>query len=127
MILIIFKIYSILNPALFILAFIGLAISVIRLIRRRRSGMEDNESLMLFVSAFALAALFGIGLMYSFSIAWFAEFVWLQNEMTDWMLNFYNVGLVPLLSLFYLTGLSLLVKNLFSWFHSVRRSGRRTG
>ncbi len=124
-ILIIFKIYSILNPVLFILALIGLAVSLIRLLRRKRSGMEAKESLMLLVSVFSLAALFGIGFMYSFSIAWFAEFVWLQNEMQDSMLSFYSVGLVPLLSLFYLTGLSLLFRNLSSRLHFVRRSGRR--
>lgn len=126
-ILIIFKIYSILNPALFILAVIGLAVSLVRLLRRKRSGMADKEALLLLVSVFALAALFGIGCMYSFSIAWFAEFVWLQNEMQDSMLSFYNVGLVPLLSLFYLTGLSLLLRNLSSRFHSARRSGRLSG
>ena len=114
------------STALFLLSVIGLAVSAVRLICRKRFGVGTDESVLLLISFLTAAALFGIGLLYSFSIAWFAEFVWLQNGMQDWMLNFYNVGLIPLLSLFYLTGLSLLARNLFSVLRSARRPGRRS-
>lgn len=106
-----FSLYSVLNPALFLLSVIGFAVSAVRLICRKRFGVGTDDSILLLISVLAMAALFGIGLLYSFSMAWFAEFVWLQTGKQDSWLNYYNVGLIPLLSLFYLLGLSLLARN----------------
>ncbi|WP_066687082.1 hypothetical protein [Christensenella intestinihominis] len=108
----IFKIYSVLNPLLLVLAAIGFVTAIIRLIRRKKNKMKKTDCNLLLGSVLTMFVLFGIGFMYAFSIAWFSEFVWLRAGMDDWILKFYSIGLVPLLSLFYLFGLSLFTKNL---------------
>ncbi len=112
----IFSIYSFLNPALFLLAAAGLLVSTVRLVRKPKTPAEKRDAGLLSACVLAMSALFCIGFLYSFSIAWFAEFVWLSAEKSDWILNFYSPGLVPLLTLFYLLGFALLLRNRPSFF-----------
>lgn len=108
---IIFRLYSIMYPIMFgisVVAFFYISISQINRWRNKRAIDETKLSL-----CFIMAVLFGVSLMYTLSIAWFAEFI--DESQRTLTLKFYSVGALPLLILFEIIGFYLFVSNIGSF------------
>ena len=109
---VVFKLYSVLNPVLLIVAACGAIMAVIRLARRKKNQIGKQDRAVYLCSVITMVVLFGISFMYAFAIAWFAEFIWIGTGMSTTILKFYSIGLVPLLSMISLFGVCLFIKNL---------------
>ncbi len=100
---VIFKIYSLLNPLLFILAIFSAVDIACKLIKKREFLSQKGNSINL-CCALLIFVLIGISFIYAFAISWFVEFL-LRGTVFDWtLLKFYSIGLVPILVLVQLLG-----------------------
>lgn len=98
-----FKIYSAINSFLFIAIILGIGFTVIRLfllIKSRKKISVINMFLILSCIVFL-----GIGLAYSFAIAWFSDFIFVDG-IDFLILNFYSIGLPAILSFAYFVNIT---------------------
>lgn len=109
MVEVIFKIYSLLNPFLFILAMFSATYMGWQLIIKRRFFLGTKNPIYL-CSVLLIFVFLGISFVYAFAIGWFVEFL-LKGTEFDWtLLKFYSVGLVPVLILIELLGAFLFLE-----------------
>lgn len=99
----IFALYSVIQALLFVAAMIGVGGSV-RKIFRRKKNFPLNERLMLSIAAGAMI----LSAVYAFAIAWFCAFLYLNDQ--EYTLQFYSVGLVPMLMTFEIFGTYLFYR-----------------
>ena len=96
---ILFNAYRIIQPILSVIAIVASTISVVHLMRRLRKGYFNIRRSVVTLLTIALT---GISFAYLFLISWFCAF--LNN---DYVLQFYSMGFVPLLTFVELFGLVL--------------------
>lgn len=106
---IIFKIYSMLNPLLFVGMIIILFFQLILLLYvliKKRWKIAHTECLLLIG---LVVVLFGICIAYSFSINWFSQFIY-KEYIDDTIMNYYTVAMPPLMGLAYLFSIGNLLQ-----------------
>ena len=99
-ILVFFKVYGFVQPVLLALSFIALAIAICHIIR---TILKRNVNLLDFTGSLMVLFFISLTFAYLFMISWFTYF--LHNEYFSY---FYSVGALPLITLFEITGLSLI-------------------
>ncbi len=101
---IIFRIYSLLNPALLLLTIFALISWLYSLVlRKKKKGQKEWSSDVIAISVVVIVT--GISLLYAFGIAWFMEFIFPNTIFDQWtIIKFYSVGLVPMFVMIELFG-----------------------
>lgn len=97
-----FIIYRLINPLLLIISFASILLFIFSLFKR----VKVNKKLIFYF--FSTVSLFGISLVYLFSVCWFLEFLGFNYGV----LTYYLLEPIPILSLFYLFGLVLFIDNI---------------
>lgn len=108
----VFKIYSFINPILFILSVVSILIVCFKIFRKKYENKASKRVVHVSVTLI-MFILLGISFMYAIGIAWFSEFLSSYNSISFVeLLKFYSVGLVPLVYLFEIFGIYLLIDNI---------------
>lgn len=107
---IVFRIYSILNPCLILLAIFSLIYwSYLLVLRKKKSHQKGLSIDVIAISVIVIIS--GISLVYAFGIAWFIEFIFPNTVFDQWtIIKFYSVGLVPMFIMIELFGAFLFLR-----------------
>lgn len=116
---VVFRIYSILNPCLFILSIFSAIYVGYQLFNKRNRNYKENFSVYLCCVTMIFVFL-GISFLYALAIGWFAEWLLIQTEYNWTIVKFYSIGLVPIFIIIELFGLYL-------FFEILKRNKRLIG
>ena len=106
---VVFRLYSILNPCLFILSIISAFYFGYQLFIKRNPKYKGKFSVYL-CCVVIIFSLIGISFLYALAIGWFIEFILIQTAY-DWtIVKFYSIGLVPIFAMIDLIGAYLFLE-----------------
>lgn len=111
MVNIIFNFYRCINVVLCCILFFSIVLFILRtLINYHALKRFFTKHIYEIIVMFVICIFLGFSFAYSFSIVWFADFLFV-NELNNYILNFYTVALPPLLYFVYV--FSIIYMNIF--------------